>query len=578
MTILKNIYLKILIIFLIIIFLILFLKLFKEKKKEYFGILKDTSEFIKDGVLTINDPTKIISLAKSGYKVFQDVTNNNLSSSVAEPEENCSQKGCSSCQFTKPSDECKIKDCNPDKLNCWNKWNNDLSEYIINLIDSNLNLVYNIDFYFNKDPQSRINSLNNILVEIGKTDVILVNPKNGLLTTKNIQNSVNSNDIKKKIFNYLLQLEMVLILISKLKKIYELIEEIKKKVPSKIENNLLMEITLELEAIKLTKTYNLGSLTTKKTFNPSNNIIKILNLFVNIGKNLNILNTLKNDNKNHNLYFIKLQLNHLKNSFIKNDCCYIEIPTESNSTYQILLQSLNSLAGNKYIIDGSFEDNSESIENKQLPINIAAQATNKNNYSTLKNCQNVFNSFNINLPRKDENTFKKLENIKNQMEQSLETCNTNMMKKNIKSIRDIYFNKIDGQWEMEPNSNLCIPKNSNNFNYQTDNLDLKNFDFESLAKNIELQRKKILYIKEKLNRYFWGKDIEFEYSQNVTTPTCPEIDDPKRNVLEWVPKEYQSDSCKENPFYDEEKNQDNKLTGLLEPGKIEKNKDYWIDF
>lgn len=580
----KNLLTLIILLVIIIILIILSKTILKSKKiKENFknNIMQDISD-VASGVaeLSVNPIGGVMSLAKTGLNIFKEVEHGK--NGETPNSEDCKQSsGCDTCIWGKTK-ECVLDSCNKDILSCYKNWDEQFSNQVMQLISDTITQIHGINFLNQLDYNSRNKTFESVLKNITDVNERLVNIKDGLLTTKHFM--TNNLEKKRELYIYLVQMETSSILVNLESSLLTLINKYYQTTPSKQDNELLTMKILELKTTIASNSYNIGSQKTGIIFNNDTPIIQIGNSLVLQGLILSLLIGMYNDNLLTIPSLVRTSLNTFKTTFTTGACPF-GLPTNNSSVYIKFKDSLSSLLGNEYQNTGNTIDS--EVSEDSIPYNIALQGFKDNNYATMQACSRNFTSGNLSIPLKVKEKLAKLNHIKELLNRSqLITQDTEQMKEASQMARDIYFNKETGQWKPAENIstfNPCSPINinENTVNYTTNQFSGPGttssfFNFEDRTQASELQRKKILHIKESIYKNLFGTDVFFDYTQNYSTPVCPAVNNENNtNVLEWQVSSDQPQECISDPFRNEKMGL--KLKGNMQPGKIINNKDIWLE-
>ncbi len=493
----------------------------------------------------------------------------------------CKQSGCSTCIFGETK-KCAIDDCNTSKQNCYNQWDEDLNNAIDNNILSGLNSIYTLNLSGDNTFETRIQTLNSLLSSIQDINNKLLNINDGLFTTQKFM--INGDSYKTTLAKKLIQFSMASLLVSKFLELLNLLNKYYEKTPSSTDNQLLIKACVALKVYVETQAYNKESQSTNISFSSNTNIIKYCQDLVNQGLAFSLLITLY-EQKDIRSYpsLVKDALNTFK-ILVTTGSIPIGVPTSSSSVYVKISNNLSSIMGDQYLSTGSVSDSNKDIPDNMIPYNISLNAYKNDYYNTLESCNNSFKQAELSLPGNIQNKLDELNKIKNILINSqLTTHNPENMKSAIQEARKVYFSKEDGKWRSNENSSNyspCAPIdiNSNTLDSAITSSQYRSsfFSFEDITKELELQRKKILYIRENIFKSLYGQDITFNYVDNPTTPKCPKIFNlDNTGVLEWQRDKTQPAVCISDPYANEKSY--STLQGTMKPGEIMNGVDTWLE-
>ncbi len=528
--------------------------------------------------LATNPVGGAIQLAKTGLQIFDQVQG---VSSESDSGEQCNQSGCSTCIFGETK-KCVIDSCNPDKTTCYTNWDNALNDQIENVIKSGIQQIYSLNFSASIDFETRKNSLLSILSNIQKTNKQLVNIDNGLLTTQRFM--VNNSTNKANLFNQLIQMETSSILVNNFLNLLEIINKYYNSTPSNSAIQNILKQTVTLKVYLATQAYNIGNSKTQITFTPNTPIISYSNSLVNQGLALVLIGDLYNQSNISSYPSIVRQSLLVFQTLFTTGSMPVGLPQSTSSVYTKLKDNLASIMGNEYLNSNVTSDSNSDISDESIPYNIAESASKHFFYNTLDSCSTTFNNAHLSLPSNIQKQLDELQNLKNLMTTSqLTTHDTQQMRQGIEETRKFFFIDNNGKWRPQEDSNNYNPCSPININYNTVDLSsslnqMKSqfFSFQDVSKEIELQRKKILNIKENIFKNLYGSDVVFNYDDNYPTPNCPKIfNQDNTDVLQWTRDNNQPSVCISSPLSNEKKGVN--LQGNMKPGQIENGIDIWLN-
>lgn len=598
----KKLILLLLILFLLIIFICLIVR--KKRVKESFSLLDnlDISKVISNitsgvtmqniqndiagittGVaeLATNPVAGAMTLAQTGMQIYDQVQGVSTSESGGSDGTSCKQSGCSTCIFGETK-KCAIDDCNTSKSTCYQKWDDDLNNAIDSIIMSGLNSIFLINLSGDNTFETRIQALNTILSNIQDGNKKLVNINDGLFTTQKFM--ITSSDYKTNLSNKLVQLSTSSLILSKLVELLNVLNKYYEKIPSNEENNLIIKSAVSLKLYIVSEAYNQGSTYTNISFSSTTNIIKYSNDLVNQALGFSVVVSIYQQT-NNDAYpaLVRDSLITFK-ILVTTGSFPIGLPNSTSSVYVKVSNNLSSIMGDKYLTTGNPSDSNSEISSDMIPYNISLNAYDNDYYNTLESCNNSFKSAQLALPLNIKERLDELNRIKDDLINSqLTTHNPQGMKTAIEEARAYYFNEQDGKWrtvETSSTYNPCSPININSNTIGSANTSSQYssnfFSFEDVSKELELQRKKILNIRENIYKSLYGNDVTFNYVDNPRTPNCPKVfNNENTNVLEWQRDTTQSSLCVASPYLNEQDH--SLLQGTMKPGELNGNTDTWLE-